>query len=368
MTAKTTLASVMTGPGRLEVRELPVPEPAPDAGVLRVEACGVCGADVGAFARESAPKILGHEIVGVVETVGPIAAQRWGVAEGDRVVLEEYLPCGHCRFCRSSDFRSCLASDQSANPAALRYGSTPLAVDPGLWGGYSQYLFLHPNTVAHRLPDGVSPVAASLALPLGNGYQWAYLDGGVGPGDTVVVIGPGQQGLGCVIAAKEAGAGQIIVVGLRRDAERLRVAGQLGAHHALNGEDVDVLAAVREITNGELADVVIDTAAGSAATVSLSLDLVRKHGTVLFPAFTSAPLAGVPFYKISRKALVVRGVRGHSYDAVEWAIDLIATGRHRLSLMSSLEAGLADVAAAIRGTGGELDTPVIHATVTPFAD
>jgi threonine dehydrogenase-like Zn-dependent dehydrogenase len=360
-----TAAAVMTGRRRMAVRELPLPDIEADAGLLRVEATGVCGSDVGFYDAELSPRVLGHETVGTVVELGPVARRRWGIEEGDRVVLEEYLPCGHCRFCRSSEFRLCIEADPSANPHALRYGSTPLTVEPGLWGGFSEYLYLHPNTVAHRLGPDVPAVEASLALPIGNGYEWAYAEGGVRPGDTVVIMGPGQQGLGCVLAAHEAGAGRIVVTGLRRDDHRLALAERFGAHHTLCAEDTDVVDAVADLTGGEMADVVIDAAAGDESTVSAGLRLLRKRGTLVLPVALRRPLADVDLYKVTRNYLTVRGVRGHSFRAVEWAIGLIASGRYPLAQMCSLEVGLGDVDRAIRGTGGELDEAVIHAAVVP---
>lgn len=362
---RTTTAAVMTERRTMEVRELPVPAIGPDAGLLRVEAAGVCGADVGFFNRDLSPRVLGHENVGTIVALGNAAVDRWGLQEGDRVVLEEYLPCGHCHFCRSSDFRLCMASDAGANPDALRYGSTPLTVEPGLWGGYSEYLYLHPRTVAHNLDSKTSAIQASLALPLANGYEWAYSAGGIGPSSSILVMGPGQQGLGCVLAAREAGAGLIIVVGLPRDAERLKVAAELGAHHTITLEDgVDVRELVAGYTGGMGLDVVVDTAAGNEETISLALDILRKSGTLVVPASTMRPLKELDFYKVTRKYLTVRGMRGHSYHAVEWAIGTIASGRYPLDRLCSLEVGLDAVSQAILGTGGEGD-PVIHASVVP---
>jgi threonine dehydrogenase-like Zn-dependent dehydrogenase len=360
----TTLAAVMIGKRQMELREFPVPAMGPDGGLLRVEAAGVCGADVGFYNQELSPRILGHENVGIVAAAGRVAQDRWGVREGDRVAIEEYLPCGHCDFCRSGEYRSCLESDASANPDALRFGSTPLTTAPALWGGYSQYLYLHARSVLHPLPSSIPAVQATLALPIGNGYQWTYLDGGVGPGDTVLIFGPGQQGLACVLAAREAGAGQIIVTGLERDAARLDVASSLGAHHTfVTGEGLPEQ--VRAIVGAAGVDITIDTAAGNEQTVGQALDLTRKRGRVVFPASTRRPLANLDFFKVTRKHLTVKGARGHSYAAVEWAIALIGSGRYPLELMCSVECGLDDADRAVRGTGGELDIPVIHAAVVP---
>jgi threonine dehydrogenase-like Zn-dependent dehydrogenase len=370
-----TSAAVMTGRRHMEVREFPLPPVGADDGLLEVEATGVCGSDVGFYNQDLSPRVLGHETVGTIARIGPLAAKRWGVTEGDRVVLEEYLPCGHCRFCRSSEFRLCLEADPSATPGALRYGSTPLGIAPGLWGGYGQHLYLHPNTVAHRLAPGVPAVEASLALPLGNGYEWAYVEGGIRPGSTVVIMGPGQQGLGCVIAAREAGAGLIIVTGLRRDAARLEVAKSFGAHHTIFVDDIglpradlppaDLRQAIVDITGPALVDVVIDAAVGNEATLSVAFDILAKRGTLVLPVATMRPLTELDLYKVTRRYLTVKGVRGHSYAAVEWAIALISSGRYPLKAMCSLEVGLDAVERAILGTAGELDTEVIHAAVVP---
>ena len=193
------------------------------------------------------PRILGHENVGTIEKIGDIAKQRWGLNVGDMVALEEYLPCGHCIDCRSGEYRSCLETD-SKRAGSLRYGSTSTTVEPALWGGYSQFQYLHPRSVFHRVPEGVSPRIASMCLPIGNGFQWAYLDGGAGPGQTVVVQGPGQQGLACVIAAKAAGASTIICTGLTRDAHRLEAAKRLGADHIVMVDQEPLTDAVERIT------------------------------------------------------------------------------------------------------------------------
>lgn len=364
-----TLAAVTTGRRATELRTLPVAPIGDDDALLKVEAAGVCGSDVVAYNAEGLPeRVMGHENVGRIVSVGEGAARRWDVAVGDRVAVEEYLPCGHCRFCRTSEFRLCLGSDPSVNPDALRYGTTPLTRAPGLWGGFSQYLRLHRNSVLHRVPDQVSSEQAALALPLANGYEWAYREGGAGPGQTVVVIGPGQQGLGCVLAARVAGASEVIAIGLRRDEHRLDVARRLGATHTLRADETDPVEEVRRITGGELADLVIDTAAGSSQTVNQAIAMTRKRGTMVLAVSARKPLDAVTFGLISRKYLTVRGVRGHSYQSVESALALMASQRYPISDMSSLTVGLDGVHDALLGTAGELAVPVIHATVLPWGD
>lgn len=129
-----------------EVRDIPLPEIPEDAGLLRVLAAGICGSDVPMYASDKIiPRILGHENVGTIEKIGAVARRRWGLEVGDLVALEEYLPCGHCIDCRSGEYRSCMETDSRSTAGALRYGSTSLEVAPALWGGYSQFQYLHPR-------------------------------------------------------------------------------------------------------------------------------------------------------------------------------------------------------------------------------
>ncbi|MFV2175488.1 zinc-binding dehydrogenase [Actinomadura sp. LOL_016] len=359
-----------TGPRRTEVRTLSVPETGPSDGLMVVEAAGMCGSDVSMYAADLPERVMGHENVGVLGNVGEIAAERWGFADGDRVLLEEYLPCGHCSYCRGGEFRSCLGSDTSLNPEAVRFGSTPLSVAPGLWGGYSQVMYVHPSAVMHRVPDGVPSTLATLGLPLGNGYQWTCLDGRVRPGETVVVLGPGQSGIGSVAAAGLAGA-RVVVVGRARDRARLEVARELGAEAVFvtgpggDHDEAAVRSYVADVTGGRLADLVIDAAAGNDETVGFAIDLLAKRGRLMLAAASRTALSRFPVWQLSRKQVELRAVRGHSWESVEWALGELASGRLPFGLMSSYVGGLADVDHALRATAGEGTEPILHATITP---
>jgi len=365
MSAKSTLAAVMTSPRQTELREFPLPDIPPDAGLLRVVATGICGSDWGKYlSTQFSPCILGHEIVGYIEKLGDVARARWGVKEGDYVALEEYLPCGHCEYCRTGEYRSCLETDHF-NPEGVRYGSTPLRVKPSLYGGYSQYLYMHPRTVLHPLPSHVPPHIASMALPLGNGFQWAFLDGGIGPGKTIVVLGPGQQGLGCVVAAKVSGADHIVVVGLARDASRFETARKLGATHILAIDEEDVLAKVKDITGGSMADLVIEVTNAGPEIINGGLSLVKKRGQMLCTAWKKSAVP-LDIDRLIRYQANLRGVRGHSYEAVELAINTMKSGKFPLELISTQIVGLKDVDAALKIVGGEATEKSIHITVEPW--
>jgi threonine dehydrogenase-like Zn-dependent dehydrogenase len=364
------LAAVQVAPEQMELREFPLPEVAVDAGLLRVEAAGVCGSDVGGYRRIGAgPRILGHENVGTIAKAGEAFARRWGVNEGDRVAIEEYLPCGHCDLCLRGEFRHCAATDVHSNSTALRYGNTPISVAPALWGGYAQYLYMPPATVLHRMPEHVSSELAAMALPLGNGVQWAVIEAQAGPGRSLLVLGPGQQGLACVLAAKAAGADLVILTGLARDQRRLEVGQQLGADYVIRADAEDVRDRIKDITSGKGVDAAVDTtSAASSEMVPLMIDVVkRKEGRIVVQSI-GGTIADFPIEKLARKYITVKAARGHSYAAVELAIQRIASGRHPLELLATHRFGLDGVDLAIRSTGGTGMPGAIHVTVLPWSD
>jgi threonine dehydrogenase-like Zn-dependent dehydrogenase len=356
---------------KTELREFAPPDIAADSGLLRVELCGVCGSDWPyylIYPKSKGALILGHEAVGRIEKLGSLAAARFGVQEGDRVALEEYLPCGHCAYCRSGDFRLCADTDTLNRSGTVRYGSTPISTPPALWGGYSQFQYLHPRAVFHRVPDHVPAKLATLALPLGNGVEWAYLQGQVKIGETVVIQGPGQQGLSCVIAAKEAGAGCIIVSGLATaaDQRRLALAKKLGADHVVNVDEQDLFAAVHEITGGQMADLVLDCASGGPATVKSAIYLARTAGRVILGGRKFQPIPDFDSDTLIKRVLTVKGVRGHSYQSVELALKIIASNKYPLDEMCTHVFRLADTDEALRTVGGEGQPAAIHCAVDPW--
>jgi threonine dehydrogenase-like Zn-dependent dehydrogenase len=365
---ETVVAAVQVAAEATELREFPLPDIPPDAALLKVEAAGVCGSDVGAYKRVgSAPRILGHENVGVIARAGEAFARRWGIKEGDRVAMEEYLPCGHCDLCLRGEFRHCAATDVRSNPSALRYGHTPISTPPALWGGYSQYLYMPPATVLHRMPGHVPLEQSAMALPLGNGVQWAVVEAKTGPGRSLVVMGPGQQGLAAVMAAKAAGADMVILTGLTGDTRRLEVGRQLGADFTVVADAEDVRERVHAITAGQGVDAVVDTTSARAAeTVPLAIDLVkRKEGRIVVQS-SGGTIPDFPIEKLAHKYITLKAARGHSFASVELAIQRIASGNYPLELLTTHHFGLDGVDLAIKSTGGTGLPGAIHVTVLPW--
>lgn len=369
MTA-TARAAVAVEALRTELRELPVPDIGPDDGLVEMEVSGVCGTDW-AFYRRSCgadlgPVILGHENVGRVAAIGKAAAERWGVATGDRVAVEEFLPCATCRLCRSGHYRICEATDSRRPGPFLRYGATPVDRPPGLWGGFSQYLYLHPHAIVYRVPDEVSPDLAALFVPISNGIRWVLQEGGAELGQSILVQGPGQHGLGCVVAAREAGLRPIIVSGLSADGARLEAATHLGADHVIRADAEDVEAAVMEITNGLGVDMVVDVTPGATESVETAIACAAKRGgVVLAGGKHGRPVSGFAHDDVVRKELVLRGVRGHDHRSVEPALRLIASARYPLDELVTGTFPLDEADRALRVVGERTDPAAIHVNVVP---
>src|SRR5262245_27078920 len=198
MAPRTSRAIIQTGPRQLELRELPVPEVTEDTGLLRVEACGICGSDAEQYTGTIPmryPLVPGHEPLGVIEAIGDRAAKRWGVNVGDRVAVESLIPCGHCPACREGRYQVC----RGRGGGLFGHGYVPLDHPPGLWGAYADYMHLDSCSIVHRIRADLPPSIAVLFNPLGAGFRWAVELPRTGPGDTVLILGPGQRGLASVI-------------------------------------------------------------------------------------------------------------------------------------------------------------------------
>jgi threonine dehydrogenase-like Zn-dependent dehydrogenase len=299
--------------------------------------------------------------------VGRDFAERKGVREGDLVFLEHYLPCGNCEWDHMGEYRHCPATDWFYDPQAIRYGYTPIDVPPALWGGFSRYVYLPLNAVVHKVPAGVTPVEAGVATPMANGVQWALFDGGVGYASTVLIQGPGQQGLSCVMASKQAGADRIIVTGTSRDAKRLAVARALGADDVIDVQKEDAAERIREITGGRGVDVVVDctVGAGTAPTL-LGIEAAKRRGATMVVQGEDSEFPSFPIGRVTRKAITLKSARGHSYRAVELALHQIASHRFPLEIMTTHSFGLAEVDYAIKSVAGQGAPGAIHVSVMPW--
>ena len=333
-------AAVFSGQGSYDIREFPIPTPPAGGAVLAVEAVGMCGSDVMQFhgdrhvPGEVAPVVPGHEIVGRIAAITTEAATRWGVAEGDRVCIDEIVRCGRCQGCTIGGLCRFMQ--------VYGYTKGP-GDDGGLWGGYGEYLRLLPETHVMRAPEGLSAEQLTIFEPLANAVNWTQA-AGVGWGDTVVVQGPGHQGLLCAAVAACFGASQVIVTGTAQDALRLDTASRLGATATVVVDRQDVVAEVGELTGGRMADVVMDVAP-IPATVSTAVELANFGGRVA--------LAGLKHFQpvdhflsdlLVLKNLTVRGCAGSTPASMEAAVRLLGTRPEIAQVMAGTTVSLESLA------------------------
>jgi alcohol dehydrogenase len=358
-------ALVLQEPRRLEAAELPLPEVGDDDGLLRIEACGLCGTDHEQYTGALGPFppfVPGHESVGIVEALGPAAADRWGVAVGDRVAVEVFQSCRTCAACLAGTYRRC-----ERHGMADMYGFVPVATAPGLWGGYAEHQYLAPDTMLLPVPAGLDPVVATLFNPLGAGIRWGVTVPGTGPGDVVAVLGPGIRGLSACAAAKEAGAGFVMVTGAgERDAPRLAAAADFGADLVVDVTVDDPVRALRAAT-GTGADVVVDVTAKAPAAFAQAVHLARPGGTVVVAGTRGTPDApGFSPDLVVYKELRVLGALGVDVAAYRAALELLASGRYPFADLPRRCADLDGTADLVRTMAGEGDGPIpVHGVVVP---
>ncbi len=360
---ETVRAAVQVGPRQIELREFPRPRTGPDDGLLRVEACGICGSDVeqyrGHLRRDGAPCIPGHEPLGIIEEVGERAAVRWGVEPGDRVAVEVLIPCRACDLCLGGRYQAC---PNKRTP----YGYTPITSEPGLWGGYAEYLYLHPNAILHKVRRDIPAEVAVMFNPMGAGIRWACHLGGLQLGDTVLILGPGQRGISAVIAARAAGAATVIVTGLDRDRSKLQLAREFGADHTINVDQEDTVERVREITGGRLADIVLELTPMATQPVLHALQAVRHGGRVVLAGLKGGRPVELPSDLIINKAITVVGAYGVDSRAYSEAIRIIESGRFPLERLHTHTFPLAEAARAIETLAGEVaGENAVHVTISP---
>lgn len=366
---ETVLAAVRTGPSKTEFQEFPMPDVPDDGALMKVEVAGICGTDVKFYAKPpiADPVVMGHENIGIIAKAGKTFLERKGVKEGDRVFVEHYVPCFQCEWCHKGEYRLCEATDWRKNPNGLRYGYTSARRAPHLWGGFAHYMYLPWNAVLHKVPDGVSAELAGIATPMSNGIQWALFDCNVGYNTSVLIQGPGQQGLSQVVACRQAGASLIIVTGTAKDKARLAAAKTLGADYVIDVNAEDPLARIMEITANEGVDVALDCTAG-AGTIPILLGieaLKRKGGTLLIQGeMTDFP--NFPIAKIANKYITIKAARGHNYLSCELAMEQIASTRFPLDVITTHRYGLGDVDLAIKSVGGLGEEGVIHVSLLPW--
>lgn len=336
-----------------------VPDPGPGEAVVRVQACGVCHTDLhyreGGITDEF-PFLLGHEASGVVEALGEGVD---GLAVGDFVILNWRAVCGTCRACLRGRPWYCFATHNAAQRMTLEDG-TSLSPALGI-GAFAERTLVHAGQCTKVDPSASPAVAGLLGCGVMAGLGAALNTGAVGRGDSVAVIGCGGVGGAAVMGSRLAGAARIIAIDV--DARKLETARRLGATHTVDSREADPVEAVRELTGGFGADVVID-AVGLPETYKQAFYARDLAGTVV--------LVGVPTpeTKLELPLLDVFG-RGGALKSSWYGdclpsrdfpmlIDLYLQGRLDLGAFVTETIGLQDVEAAFaKMRGGDVLRSVV---------
>ena len=326
----------------VEVVDIVVPDPGPGEAVVQVQACGVCHTDL--HYREGGindefPFLLGHEAAGVVEAVGPGVTE---VAPGDFVVLNWRAVCGQCRACAKGKPQYCFATHNASQPMTLTDG-TPLSPALGI-GAFAEKTLVAAGQCTTVDPQAPASAAGLLGCGVMAGFGAAVNTGAISRGDSIAVIGCGGVGNAAIAGADLAGASTIIAVDV--DDRKLEWAKDFGATHTVNARQEDPVEAIRRLTGGFGADVVVD-AVGRPETYKQAFYARDLAGTVV--------LVGVPTpdLEITLPLLEVFG-RGGALKSSWYGdclpsrdfpmlVDLAQQGRFPLSKFISETIGLKDV-------------------------
>jgi len=299
-------AVVWTGPRQMVFQDVAAPQPAAGEVQLRVEAVGICGSELSGYLGESSlrvpPLIMGHEFSGQVASLGE-GVNRLQI--GDRVVVNPLLTCGRCPLCRM--------------------GRESLCAKRQIIGIHRPGAFAEMVTVpaanCFTLPDGLSPLAGSLAEPLACGVRAARI-GGVSAGSQVMVIGAGTIGLMCIAAVHQAGGRVTLVTEVNPD--RLATSVDWGAESTCDPQAADPVEMARQLTGGLGVDVAID-AVGRATTRTAAVYAVRPGGTVILVGLHEAESPLAANYVI-RSEIVVAGSFAYTPADFARALELLEAG------------------------------------------
>ncbi len=308
----------------LEMVDLPVPVPGEGDVLIAVHACGICGSDVhgydGSTGRRIPPLIMGHEAAGVVAAVGrSVTAFR----AGDRVTFDSTVYCGACFFCRRGERNLCDAREVIgvSTPQFRRAGA------------FAEYIAV-PQCIVYPLPAEMPFAHAALTEAVSVAVHAVSLSQ-IARSDTCVVVGAGMIGLLTLQMALYAGAGDVIMLDV--DETRLALARKLGAAHVVRTNTEDTGAAIREITHGRGADLALECV-GTAATVGLAIDNVRKGGTVTLVG-NVAPRVEIGLQSVVTRQIRLQGSCASSGEYPE-SIALLSSGRINVDVLLSAVAPL----------------------------
>jgi L-iditol 2-dehydrogenase len=317
-------ALVLTAYKEFEVQDFPEPTVGPSDVLIRVKACGICGSDVhgmdGSTGRRRPPIVMGHEAAGVIEQVG---AEVRDYQVGERVTFDSTIYNPESFFSRRGLINLC--DDRRVLGVSCE--------DYRQHGAFAELVAV-PQHILYALPPKMTYEQAAMVEPVSIAVHARHLTP-IEPGDTALVFGAGLIGLMTVQVLKQTPAKQIIAVDI--DDGKLAVAREMGAAHTINSKSTDVAAAVKALTDGRGADVVME-AVGIEATVRAAVAAVRKGGTVTLIGNLARDVS-LPLQQVVTRQIRLQGSCASSGEYPE-CLELIASGKVNVDRFISAEAPL----------------------------
>lgn len=306
------LVKTQKGVGHIELRDAAKPSPKSDEVLIEIAACGICGTDIHVKHDNFPywpPVILGHEFTGTIVETGKDCTK---LKEGDRVVAEPHTrACGKCPLCRTGNIQIC---PEKRSPGW------------GIDGGMAEYI-CYPEKLLHKIPQNMSWDQAVMTEPTANIVTDLLERARVEPGDFVVVTGPGPIGLIAAMAARTAGASQVVIVGTPGDVGlRFNTARELGFDNLLNVAVDDPAKVVMEMTGGIGADIIVECS-GSAAAINSCPDMLKKMGRVCAIGLTGGKKIELQWDKFAFRVATVVFNLSTFYTSWQKSINLIASGQ-----------------------------------------
>lgn len=303
--------AVMTDIGKIEIQSRPIPKPAEDEVLVKVEYVGICGSDLHYFEAGrignfivNPPFVLGHEAGGRVVATGSRVTH---LKVGDRVALEPGKTCGSCEHCKEGKYNLC---------EEVQFFATP-PVD----GVFQEYV-AHEANLCFPLPEQVSTMEGALIEPLAVGMHAAN-QSGAHLGQTAVVMGAGCIGLCTLLSLRAMGVSRIIVVDVMK--KRLDKALALGADAVINGKEENAVERIRELTQGKGADIGIETA-GSQITATQLIQSAKKGSVIVFVGYSASGEMTLPIGMALDKELTFKTVFRYR-NIYPMAIEAVASGK-----------------------------------------
>lgn len=294
----------LSEPWKVSMADIEKPVPGPGEALIRIVSAGICGSDIGAFRGTnnlvSYPRIIGHELAGIIEEIPENNPK--GFKVGDKVIVDPYLYCGSCYPCSIGRTNCCTSLKVLG-----------VHVD----GGMAEY-FCHPADMLVKMPEDMSWTDAAMAEPLTISLHGIHR-GGLKAGEYCAIIGAGPIGLLAGMVAQAYGAHAILLDLVQ---ERLDFAKELGIEYVINSATEDSAARISEITGGVMAQQVMECS-GANPAVRAALDYVSHAGRVTLTGWPKKETP-LPTDIITKKEIDIRGART-SANEFEEAIDLIYT-------------------------------------------